>query len=261
MTRIVGSTDNWAMDLTAPLQRILRDLPTNSRHRFKTFTQRMDSVCRVNLEFKDCIKRCGEQSTGHILLKDEFLSFVMPCWSEHGDDIAILCGSQAALVQRTVSSLIDSGIYAINEHLDDLCRSVGMYDKCYAKQANKLCGSKMYEFITNLNGRSFQFQLNILGINRALMELLLESGMAKEFPNSCKLMNRVSEFASIHHNWQYERGNAQRRDIFVSRSSRCSCNCSSIYSCYRCYFCFNAKIFLFIVIVINNQYFSSDIYI
>lgn len=52
----------------------------------------------------------------------DFLSFIVPCWSRHGNDVVALCATQTALLQHEASYLVDNGIQMVNEHLDDLCK-------------------------------------------------------------------------------------------------------------------------------------------
>ncbi|KAM3728608.1 UDP-glucose flavonoid 3-O-glucosyltransferase [Dirofilaria immitis] len=218
MANILGIADHWTKNLVTPLHSILIGLPKNSRHRINNFAQRIENICKSNAEFASCINRCGDQTIGHILLKGQvswtsicdayhyntgdFLSFIIPCWSRHGNDVVTLCASQAAILQHTASNLVDSGIQKVSENLDDLCRSVTMHDKCYVKQSNKFCGLKMHEFLINLSHRSF----------RTLLELLQESGLIKHLPDSCEHWAKKS--SSYH--WHNERENAQRRDISAS---------------------------------------------
>uniref|UniRef100_A0A8R1XSQ6 Uncharacterized protein n=1 Tax=Onchocerca volvulus TaxID=6282 RepID=A0A8R1XSQ6_ONCVO len=219
MANILGGTDHWAKDLVTPLHSILIGLPRNLRHRINSFAQRIENICKLNAEFASCINRCGDRTIGNILLKgqiswtsicdayhyntDDFLSFIIPCWSRHGNDVVTLCASQTTILQRAASNLVDSGIEMVNEHLDDLCKSVTMHDKCYVRQSNKFCGAKMNDFLINLSRRSF----------RALLELLQESGSIKHLPDSCEHWAKQS---SKSYNWHIERENAQRRDISAS---------------------------------------------
>ncbi|KAL3989913.1 hypothetical protein ACH3XW_29560 [Acanthocheilonema viteae] len=144
MTHILGASDYWAKDLITPLHTILIGLPKTSRHRIISFAHRIDDICKLNAEFASCIKNCGDQTIGDILLKgqiswtsicdayhyntDDFLSFIVPCWSRHGNDVVTLCATQTAVLQHAASSLVDNGIEMVNEHLDDLCKlALGSY--------------------------------------------------------------------------------------------------------------------------------------
>ncbi|MCP9263434.1 hypothetical protein DINM_006235 [Dirofilaria immitis] len=140
MANILGIADHWTKNLVTPLHSILIGLPKNSRHRINNFAQRIENICKSNAEFASCINRCGDQTIGHILLKGQvswtsicdayhyntgdFLSFIIPCWSRHGNDVVTLCASQAAILQHTASNLVDSGIQKVSENLDDLCRTL-----------------------------------------------------------------------------------------------------------------------------------------
>uniref|UniRef100_A0A0R3S3H6 3'-5' exonuclease domain-containing protein n=1 Tax=Elaeophora elaphi TaxID=1147741 RepID=A0A0R3S3H6_9BILA len=220
MADILGATDHWAKDLVTPLHTILIGLPKTSRHRINSFAQRIEDICKLNAQFASCINSCGDQTIGHILLKGQtswtsicdayryntgdFLSFVIPCWSRHGNDVLILCAAQTEALQQAASSLVDNGIQMVNEHLDDLCKSVTMHDKCYVRQSNKFCGLKMHEFLINLSRRSF----------RALLELLQESALIKHLPDSCEHWAKKPS----NYNWHNERESAQRRDISAGGS-------------------------------------------
>ncbi|VDK40910.1 unnamed protein product [Gongylonema pulchrum] len=72
----------------------------------------------------------------------------------------------------------------------------------------------MYEFVTDLSQRSF----------RALLELLLESGLIKRLPEACSIWERNSASR-----WHSERGSAQRRDISVNGCSQ-SCRIEFLIS-------------------------------
>ncbi|VDK87506.1 unnamed protein product [Litomosoides sigmodontis] len=176
MADILGAGDHWMKDLVTPLQTILIGLPKNLHRRISSFAHRIES---------------------------DFLSFIVPCWSRHGNDVVAQCAAQTALLQREASNLAGNGIQMVNEHLDDLCKSVIMHDKCYVRQSNKFCGLKMHEFLINLSQRSF----------RALLELLKESGLIKQLPDSCEHWGKK---LANYNNWHNERENAQRRDISTS---------------------------------------------
>uniref|UniRef100_A0A915PXB9 Uncharacterized protein n=1 Tax=Setaria digitata TaxID=48799 RepID=A0A915PXB9_9BILA len=220
MALIFGDAVNWSKDLVTPLHTILLGLPKNLRHRINSFAQRIQDICKLNMEFENCINQCDNQMAGQILLKGQtswksicdayrhntgdFLSFIVPCWSRHGNDVVTLCAAQTSAMQRAISNVVNSGIKMVNDHLDDLCRSVTMYDKCYARQSDKFCGTKMYQFLINISRRSF----------KALLELLEESGLIKHLPESCEQWpKKLTNF-----NWHNERENAQRRDISASES-------------------------------------------
>uniref|UniRef100_A0AAF5PK14 Uncharacterized protein n=1 Tax=Wuchereria bancrofti TaxID=6293 RepID=A0AAF5PK14_WUCBA len=138
MEHILGSNTHWAKDFVTPLQTILIGLPKTSPHRINSFAQRIENICKLNADFANCINSCGDQNIGRILLKGQiswtsicdayhyntgdFLSFIIPCWSRYGNDVVTLCATQTTALQHAASSLVDSGIQMVNEHLDDLCK-------------------------------------------------------------------------------------------------------------------------------------------
>ncbi|VDO24020.1 unnamed protein product [Brugia timori] len=255
MEHILGSNTHWDKGFVTPLQAILIGLPKTSRHRINSFAQRIENICKLNAEFANCINSCGDQNIGHILLKGQiswtsicdayhyntgdFLSFIIPCWSRYGNDVVTLCATQTTALQHAASNLVDSGIKMVNEHLDDLCKSVTTHDKCYIRQSNKFCGTRMNEFLINLSRRTF----------RALLELLKESGLIKHLPDSCEYWARKSSS----YNWHNERENAQRREISAGSSRHCCC----YYFYYCCYYyccccCCNTIFISFFVVIFTN---------
>ncbi|VDN21640.1 unnamed protein product, partial [Gongylonema pulchrum] len=137
MAGVMGTAEQWTSDLVTPLNNILRGLPKYSSNRISSFAQRIRDVCKLNFEFTNCVNRCGDRVAARILLKGQtswasicdayhyntgdFMSFVVPCWSRYGDEVVALCTTQATVLQNAASSLVDSGINMITDHLLDLC--------------------------------------------------------------------------------------------------------------------------------------------
>ncbi|TKR72404.1 hypothetical protein L596_019851 [Steinernema carpocapsae] len=179
MQTIVHDTSGeWSIELVTPLQSVLRATSKNAgakngvrRENSDDVVAKVGDICQTNRVYLTCLGQCHESPARNALFigqkswtticnaygnDPDFTSTILPCWSEHGDEISNKCHIHAQMVQNSVVDLLQNGIHSIEDNLSDLCRTITIYDKCYIWQNDQFCGEKAWEFLLQLNERSSQ---------------------------------------------------------------------------------------------------------
>uniref|UniRef100_A0A1I7X6I9 CPG4 domain-containing protein n=1 Tax=Heterorhabditis bacteriophora TaxID=37862 RepID=A0A1I7X6I9_HETBA len=185
---ITDPSTEWSVDMVTPLQALLSGNTKRGR-----LAIRIDRVCksvpynliflflysitiffRLNTVYQKCISICPENPAKRILINGqlawniicsdfkndtEFRSIVVPCWSDYGSEISSKCSSLAQFFQTEIIQMMESGLENIQEGIDNLCRSVHSYDKCFVWQNYEYCGINAGKFLVKLTHQTSQLVL------------------------------------------------------------------------------------------------------
>ncbi|CAD5227418.1 unnamed protein product [Bursaphelenchus okinawaensis] len=153
----------FSLSLSTPLQGLF------TKHSHLNVYDRLSIACDAHKQFVFCLNKCPESKSRQVLeagqsswsficnsFEDstDFQDEVLPCWQAHGELISTKCHIHAVMVHSSVMDVIQNGWSDPTSTLDDLCRSVTLYDKCYIGQSDVLCGQKGWKFLLQLNTRN-----------------------------------------------------------------------------------------------------------
>ncbi|KAI6243923.1 hypothetical protein M3Y99_00059500 [Aphelenchoides fujianensis] len=163
---------------------------------------RLQLACNAHDVFMRCLQTCRQSKARSIVelgqsswtticdaLADDrtFQSAILPCWVRHGEFISAECDFYARMLQNAAIDLMQNGWTGSTENLDEVCRSITLYDKCYLSNSDHVCGTKGWQFLLDLNTKNSQ----------GLIKLLTENA-AGPIPTACKAIVQPQEYARWH---------------------------------------------------------------
>ncbi|KAI6227159.1 hypothetical protein M3Y95_00697100 [Aphelenchoides besseyi] len=190
------SQQQWSLNLITPLQNLF-----SSGGRLDVYT-RFELACSAHDFFTKCLDHCREsraksivqtgQNLWHTIcdaLADDrsFQTSILPCWVRHSNYISNECHFYSLMVQNSVTDLMQNGLDRSADNLDEVCRSITLYDKCYIGMSDQFCGPKGWQFLLNLNTKN----------SMSFLKLISENTIGP-IPNSCTAMTKPEEYARMH---------------------------------------------------------------
>ncbi|KAH7699092.1 Protein C54G7.1 [Aphelenchoides avenae] len=162
-TLMEESSSEWAVNLATPLQSLFHKADQEN------IRPRMEMACQYHDLFLLCLSRCYKSAARRALVlgqsawnslcqafrsNQEFSSQILPCWAQYGDLLSSKCHVHALMVQNSILDLRQNGLHNLGSTLDDLCRAVTIYDRCYIGQTDQHCGEAAWRFLLKLNTKS-----------------------------------------------------------------------------------------------------------